>query len=245
MPFTFSHPAIVLPLLRVSPRWFSATGIVVGSLTPDFEYFLRMRMYGEYGHSLPGIVFFCLPIGLLLAFAFHNIVRDTLFENLPHFLRSRLIPFTTFDWNRYFRNNWYVVIASILLGAASHIFWDAFTHAGGYFVTAIPALNTTMQLGPIQVAAYKFLQHLSTLIGGIIVVGAILSLPTRTASTRSSDGAKYWITLIIIAALIITARLLKDDTIPSPLTVIVVILSATLLSLIITPFVIKLYQYSE
>ena len=240
MPFTFSHPAIVLPFLRVSPRWFSATGLVVGSLTPDFEYFLRMHIHGEYGHTLPGIVFFCLPIGLLLAFAFHNLVRDTLFENLPRFLRSRLIPFTAFDWNQHFRNRWYVVIASILLGAASHIFWDAFTHAGGYFVTAIPALNASIQLGPIQVAAYKFLQHLSTLIGGIIVIGAILSLPTRSTSIRSGHGAKYWIILVLIAVFIIAARLPTDDEIPSAVTVIVVILSATLLSLIITPFVMKL-----
>ena len=44
MPFTFSHPAIVLPLVRKSGHWFSATGLIIGSLTPDFEYFMRMRI---------------------------------------------------------------------------------------------------------------------------------------------------------------------------------------------------------
>lgn len=44
MSFTFSHPAIVSPLNYFPNKWFSLTGLVIGSLTPDFEYFLRMRI---------------------------------------------------------------------------------------------------------------------------------------------------------------------------------------------------------
>ncbi|WP_240482010.1 DUF4184 family protein [Flavobacterium psychrophilum] len=39
MPFTFSHPAIILPLRYLPRQWFSLTGLIIGSLTPDFEYF--------------------------------------------------------------------------------------------------------------------------------------------------------------------------------------------------------------
>ena len=39
MPFTFSYPAIVLPLTYLPRRWFSLTGLIIGSLTPDFEDF--------------------------------------------------------------------------------------------------------------------------------------------------------------------------------------------------------------
>src|SRR5690242_10647193 len=134
MPFTFSHPAIVLPLSRLSSKWFSLTGLVVGSLTPDFEYFLRMRMAGSYAHTLQGVVVFCLPVGILLAFLFHNVARNSLLENMPAFLRSRLIQFSAFDWSAYFWRRWSIVVMSVLVGAASHLFWDGFTHAHGYFV---------------------------------------------------------------------------------------------------------------
>ncbi|WP_153038853.1 DUF4184 family protein, partial [Rathayibacter tanaceti] len=36
--------------------------------------------------------------------------------------------------------------AGVVLGAASHVLWDGFTHRGGFFVSAIPVLRD--QLGP-------------------------------------------------------------------------------------------------
>ncbi|WP_220463965.1 DUF4184 family protein [Adhaeribacter radiodurans] len=44
MPFTFSHPAIVLPLTLLLRKWYSLTGLVIGSLTPDFEYFYQFSI---------------------------------------------------------------------------------------------------------------------------------------------------------------------------------------------------------
>ena len=116
MPFTFSHPAIVLPLSYLPQRWFSLTGLVVGSVTPDFEYFLHMRIQSDYSHTIDGLFWFDLPLGVLLAFAFHNIVRDMLFDNLPTTLKFRLLTFKQFDWNSLFKKNWPVVLISILVG---------------------------------------------------------------------------------------------------------------------------------
>ena len=93
MPFTFSHPAIVLPLTYFPKKWFSLTGLVIGSLTPDFEYFLRMRIKSNYSHTIDGLFWFDLPLGLLLAFIFHDIVRNSLFDNLPTFFKSRFSAF--------------------------------------------------------------------------------------------------------------------------------------------------------
>lgn len=93
MPFTISHPAIVLPLTFLPRQWFSLTGLVIGSLTPDFEYFLRMRIKSNYSHTLDGLFWFDLPLGLLLAFLFHNVVRDSLFDNLPISLKSIFFAF--------------------------------------------------------------------------------------------------------------------------------------------------------
>ena len=56
MPFTPAHPAIVLPLIR--SRYFSATGLIIGSLSPDFEYFFKMSVDSIYSHSKGGIILF-------------------------------------------------------------------------------------------------------------------------------------------------------------------------------------------
>jgi hypothetical protein len=56
MPFTFSHPAIILPLAYLPKKWYSMTGLVIGSLVPDFEYFLRMSMAGYHSHTIAGLV---------------------------------------------------------------------------------------------------------------------------------------------------------------------------------------------
>lgn len=58
MPFTFSHPAIVLPLTSLPKRCISVTGFVIGSLTPDFEYFIRMKVKSEYSHTISGLFWF-------------------------------------------------------------------------------------------------------------------------------------------------------------------------------------------
>ena len=140
MPFTFSHPAIVLPLAYLPSRWVSLTGLVIESLTPDFEYFLRMKIQSNYSHTLGGLFWFDLPLGILLAFIFHNIVRSPLIDNLPDFLKERFLIFDRFHWNQYFKKNYLVVVISILIGAASHVLWDGFTHHGGYFVEKLPVL---------------------------------------------------------------------------------------------------------
>src|SRR3982751_1614052 len=107
MPFTFSHPAIVIPLQKLVGRWVSLTGLVVGSVVPDFEYFIRMRSEKGFSHSIPGVFLFDLPLGLLLCFLFHNVVRNSLFSHLPYFLNSRLSNFKRFNWNIFFVKHWY------------------------------------------------------------------------------------------------------------------------------------------
>lgn len=81
MPFTFAHPAIILPLPFLNKRWFSLTGLIIGSMIPDFEYFIRMRIQSIYSHTLAGIFWFDLPLALLISFIFHNKVKNLLFQN--------------------------------------------------------------------------------------------------------------------------------------------------------------------
>ena len=235
MPFTFSHPAIVLPLTFLPRKWFSLTGLVIGSLTPDFEYFLRMRIKSNYSHTIDGLFWFDLPLGLLLAFLFHNIVRDRLFDNLPKFLKSRFVTFKQFDWHGYFKPNWFVVAISILIGAASHIFWDSFTHDHGYFVQTIPALQKAVDFLGRQIPILKILQHSSTLLGGLVIAFAIYKLPTKKIENENIN-LKYWAILAGLTLTIITVRLLIGLEFKQYGNLIVTAISAGLISLTITPW---------
>jgi len=230
MPFTFPHPAIVLPLTFLPRRWFSLTGLVIGSLTPDFEYFLRMRIQSDYSHTLSGLFWFDLPLGILLAFIFHNIIRDSLFDNFPTILKSRFTNFKQFNWNNYFKNNWLVVIISVLIGAVSHIFWDSFTHDQGYFVQTIPALTNTVDFIGRQVPTLKILQHSSTLLGGLVIV-FVLFKRTPDKNVTGQLNIKYWGILTILTLTIIEIRLLSGLDYKLYGHVIVTAISAGLISL--------------
>lgn len=238
MPFTFSHPAIVLPLTYLPKQWFSLTGLVIGSLTPDFEYFLRMRIQSNYSHTIDGLFWFDIPLGLLLAFIFHYIVRDRLFDNLPTILKSRFSTFKQFEWNIYFKRNWFVVTISILIGAASHIFWDSFTHDHGYFVQAIPALRNSVELFGVQIPILKLLQHASTLIGGLVIAFAIYKLPTHKADNEMIN-LNYWAIVVGLALAIVAVRILSGLEIKQYGNLLVTAISAALLSITIAPWFTK------
>ena len=130
MPFTFSHPAIVLPLTYLPKKWYSLSALIVGSMTPDFEYFIRMKDYSKYSHTWGGIFWFDVPLGLILLFIFHNVVRNILIVYLPFSLNIRFSSFATFNWNKYFQNNIIVVLISLIVGITSLI-----TLASLYFWT--------------------------------------------------------------------------------------------------------------
>lgn len=239
MPFTFSHPAIVLPFTYLPKRWFSLTGLVIGCLTPDFEYFIRMKMQSNYSHTLSGLFWFDIPLGILLTFIFHNFVRDSLFDNLPIILKSRFSSFKQLNWNNHFKNNWFVIMISILIGTTSHLFWDSFTHIHGYFVEIIPMLSNKIDILGKQVPIFKILQHSSTLLGGIIIFLALYKLPVDKNQMEQLN-LKYWLIAICLTFIIILSRLLIRFDYYVYGQFIVTAISALLISFILTPFIIKL-----
>ncbi|UUW09407.1 DUF4184 family protein [Flavobacterium plurextorum] len=233
MPFTFAHPAIILPLQFLNKKWFSLTGLVIGSMIPDFEYFIRMRIQSIYSHTIAGVFWFDLPLALLISFIFHNKVKNLLFQNLPYCFQSRFLIFTTFNWNNYFKQNWIVVLFSILIGTASHLLWDSFTHDSGYFVNHITLLQNSVYIFGIDIPILKIAQHLSTLAGGAILFFAIFKLPKNTISKKTVNK-NYWLVTFLFFVLILILRFSAGIGIKEYGNIIVSIISAALLSLILT-----------
>ncbi len=210
MPFTFSHPAIILPLTFLPKRFYSFTGLVVGSLVPDFEYFFRLRLQSHISHDIAGLFLFNLPLGMLLAYVYHAYVRDAFIDNLPGFFRKHLLHFKGQHWSAYFRNNWLVVALSVLVGAASHIFWDSFTHADKLSVQLLPFLQADVTLLGIEFPRYRVVQHVSTLVGGAFILYAIKMQPVHGLYVSRKVSTRYWVTVVVIMLLFLALRLLGD-----------------------------------
>lgn len=237
MPFTFSHPAIVLPLAAKRLR-LSATGLIIGSMTPDFEYFIRMKNVSKYSHTLSGLFWFDLPLAMLLCFIYHQIVRDSLFDNLPRFLKERFLVYKKFNWVKYFEKKWIVVFVSILIGAASHILWDAFTHDTMFFVQKDPDLSTVMKLGSINLAGYRFLQLASSIVGLLIVLITIISLKKRPVNNQTINY-KYWWIIIVIIFVVMFMRFVGGLHVSELRRVIVSFISSVIIALILTPMILS------
>jgi hypothetical protein len=207
MPFTFSHPALVIPLGYLPKNWISLTGLVIGSMAPDFEYFLRMRIQSNYSHTLSGLFWFDLPLGFFLAYVFHLVVRNTLCSNLPIILRSRFEAFNQFDWHFHVKQHFAIILISMLVGASSHLLWDSFTHKQGYFVQAIPFLSNTLHCFNYSFPFYKIVQHSSTFIGGLVIACAIKSLPKKSISNKKISTT-YWLLIFGTMMTIMALRIL-------------------------------------
>ena len=213
MPFTFSHPAAVLPFGRTASKRLSMTGLVIGSMTPDFEYFLRMREVSTYSHTWTGLLWFDLPLGIMLVIFYELWVKGPLIDSLTPGLYKRLFVFKGFrrDYTvAYFA----AIFFSVAIGAASHILWDGFTHPTGYFVQHIPRLHRMILFHGRRYYVFSLLQHLSTIAGGVFILLVISSLPKKidlSVSAREQRGAKgilaYWLQIILVTVVFVVIRL--------------------------------------
>ena len=234
MPFTVSHAAAVLPLTYLPKRWFSLTGLFIGSMAPDFEYFLTMNTSSHYSHTIAGIFWFDLPVGILLAFIFHNVVRNSLFDNLPLFFKSRFWAFRQFDWNKHFKQYWLAVSISIVIGAAIHLFWDDITDHHGLLERNIELLAGRIAISGINIPVIVLFEHLNTLLGGLLIMYAIYKLPADNTVKETTD-VRYWIMLFIVTLLIVGVRFSDGLHLWQYEQFIVTCISAGMIALTVTP----------
>lgn len=190
MPFTFSHPLAVLPLLK--KRYFSATGLVAGSLAPDFESFLRMRSSNVHSHTLGGIFYFDLPLSLIIALLFHLVLKESLLANSPAFVQQRFVDLRQLDFKNYLKKNYWIFLYSALVGSATHILWDSFTHGGAFMSGMIPFINETRV--SFQGAVYPLwyiLQHTSSVVGLAALLVYVLQLEPQLCS-HTKPSLLFW-----------------------------------------------------
>ena len=165
MPFTLAHPAAIVPLKRFLGKWGVLSALAIGSMTPDFSYFLPLGIGRYETHSFLALFWFCLPVGLGLFYVYHTLFSPVLLNISPKGFQQRLNP--EIALGRLPKASIFTVVFSLLVGASTHIIWDLFTHPPH----SLPAfLSTPMSIVLIQFDGYTFyvyrlLQHISTLVG--------------------------------------------------------------------------------
>jgi len=204
MPFTLAHCAAVLPLLR--SRHFSATALIVGSIAPDFEYFLRFKSAGDLGHSIPGLFYFDLPVSIVLAFIFHLVVKNNLILNLPIFFQKRFIDTLTFNFVRYVKQKPFIFFYSALLGSFTHLVWDSFTHGNSFFVNRLWFYKGSyVYFMGVEYPLFYALQYISTYVGLAIVFWYIFR--KRSYQTEFNKPIVwYWLGISLITLLVFGLR---------------------------------------
>ncbi|MFJ8190259.1 DUF4184 family protein [Streptomyces sp. NPDC096094] len=185
MPFTLSHAVAVLPAVRSD-----GTGrgplvpavLVAGSLSPDMTYyaasFLSGAMeFGDVTHSFPGV----FTVDVLIAWALVAVwllVREPLVALLPRAGQGRAATLLRCGAPRArvrpsLVARWYM---SAVLGALTHVVWDAFTHLDRWGMRVFPALGREIAGSPL----YWYLQY-----GGSAVAAVVIAVFLARALRRA------------------------------------------------------------
>lgn len=146
------------------------SALVIGTFAPDFEYFIRLGPRGRFGHTIPGALVLTLPVALATLWIFHRFVKTPVVRLLPHGLQSRLAKYLE-EFQFRGARRFLLIVASTLLGIATHLFWDSFTHVNTWLWRRWEFLREPISapvLGTIP--HYKLLQWASTVAGMAVLL---------------------------------------------------------------------------
>ena len=140
MPFTLSHMAVAPPLAR---RGLILSALMVGSIAPDFIYFLSLSTTSSWGHSPEGLRLFGLPSALVVLWGFHAFLKRPLLRLVPLAHRRRLLPYAG-PFAFWPAKRLLLIILSVGIGMGIHLVLDSFTHDYGLLTVRFPFLQATV-----------------------------------------------------------------------------------------------------
>jgi len=145
------------------------SALVMGSFVPDFPYFISLEPRMFYGHSFPGMFTLDLPFALLSLWLFHAFLKQPMLMFLPAGFRRRLRTSVT-SFRFWPMERFSLLVLSILIGTATHLAWDAFTHRTSWIYENWAFLRSSVELPVIgEMDMYKFLEYASSAFGLVVV----------------------------------------------------------------------------
>ena len=230
MPFTFlAHQAPVVPLKLRWPHLVSGTGLVLGSMSPDFGYFLIGASVTRDWHRPHGVLLYCLPLSFVLYLLITRVFAAPVARHVPQLGALRLRDWAYLEAQPRTLRHLAVVATSIVFGAATHLAWDLFTHGGswmGEYIEwlAVPALYIRGR----GIVGTSVLWVFSTVVGGTVTLLAIRAigrrrllaqwaerrLPGSTAGIDpdgppATSHLAFWGPVVLVVALVAPATLVR------------------------------------
>jgi hypothetical protein len=146
------------------------SALVVGSMTPDLPYYVPLPVDFDFTHTLAGVVSIDLAMGLIAFAVWQVLFAPVAVALAPQALRQRLAPRWPAPWRSHVAGTRPValVVASLLLGALTHILWDAFTHEGRWGARHIDWLADRHG----NLTGYRWAQYVSGLAGLVLIAWA-------------------------------------------------------------------------
>jgi hypothetical protein len=181
MPFTISHAAAALPVHYFCKSRLPLAALMVGSMSPDFAYFLPGELGRHATHTVPGVFLFCLPVGLAVWLFYIAVLERPTIAFLPDEWRRRIAPTP-----RLTTRGLLAAALAIVAGALTHLVWDAFTHHSTPVTQALPAFTTKLfDAGGVSVRVYFVLQVLSSVLGLAALGAWALGIRNRPVLSRA------------------------------------------------------------
>jgi len=124
-----------------------------------------MAPHGPFSHTLRGIALFTLPAALVVLWLFHRCVKAPLVLALSDSVQQRLIPYLgQFEFFPFAR--FALILLSILVGIATHIIWDSFTHPNSWLYDHWSFLRHTLYIPGWGYPRYcRVLQYFCSVLG--------------------------------------------------------------------------------
>lgn len=198
MPFTVAHAAAALPLRKLNLVW---SAFIVGSMAPDFLYVIGSVKYRLVGHGFPGVLLFTVPVSFGVLWFFHFAIKRPIAGLLPIGVQQRLsgqLGQFTFKGPRRIM----AITSSIVLGIATHLLWDSFTHAYTWPWRHLVWLQLWFKLPVVGwMPGFELLQYASTILGLLALAVWILLWYRDTSPTIGNLSAPHMKSRVPLAVL--------------------------------------------
>lgn len=205
MPFTFAHPAAVLPLRRFKSLHTAA--LMVGSVAPDLSYYVPAKYTnGAFleSHTAMGAIYIDLPVGLVTLLIGFLLRRPLTALMSP---RARALCLQSLERFREQPRYWLWVPLALYVGTWTHIAWDSLTHDKGWIVLRVSALSAPITLGWYTGTLCHVLQYVSSVAGLLILAIWYLRLPTPAPMEPPNTVPMATSARVAILALVLTIGL--------------------------------------
>ena len=219
MPVLFpAHQGLIAGVKLRWPRYVDGTALCVGAATPDLGYGFGGWL-NEQSHAPLGILVWGIPFSIAAVLLIRWRAAVGIFAHLPDLGPLRLRSFQVLGQRR---PRWVVAAPSAVIGIASHVVIDAFTHQQRWGAQ-LAGLDSVLFTAPVRggITGARVLQYLGHTLGSVLSIVLLLVVArgghlenwygrdavqaARAARPRRDERVVFW-TVALAPPLVTVAR---------------------------------------